>query len=152
MKEQKKVKYLEFYDRFLSLVFTEASPTVMYCPSAQHCSVTDSWISWQCLRSMILNVSHNPPESMPALFWLFPWHSGNTFFIVLTSLFGYMHDQDNTKKKKRLIPSNSGLHIVRQKILTRWKQRAMLHLQEPCLQDLFSCSSTTLHIVQLKKV
>lgn len=32
----KKLKDLEFYGRFLSLVFTVGSPTVMHPPSAQH--------------------------------------------------------------------------------------------------------------------
>lgn len=35
----KKVKDLEFYSRFLSLVFTPGLQTVMHCPGAQHCSV-----------------------------------------------------------------------------------------------------------------
>lgn len=35
----KKVKDLELYGRFLTLVFTEGSPTVMHCPSAQQCTV-----------------------------------------------------------------------------------------------------------------
>lgn len=35
----KKVKDLEFYGSFLSLVFTVDSPTLMHPPNAQHCSV-----------------------------------------------------------------------------------------------------------------
>lgn len=35
-RKSKKVKDLEFYGRFLSLVFTVGSPTVMHPPSAQH--------------------------------------------------------------------------------------------------------------------
>lgn len=67
----------------------------MHCPSAQHCSVALTEAMPQEHDSKC--ISHDPPQSMPALFQLFPLHSGNIFFIILTSLHGYMHDHNHTK-------------------------------------------------------